>query len=105
MIKHILVAVDGSPHSMSALRYGLDIARKNNASIGALFVIDRRKTQMPYMYTGGAYDISYERIYIPPDPQMREFYEKFMPISVVSVKRLLASVKKRRRKPGLNVTE
>ncbi|WP_020612512.1 universal stress protein [Sediminispirochaeta bajacaliforniensis] len=76
MIKHILVAVDGSPHSMSALRYGLDIARKNNASIEALFVIDRRKTQMPYMYTGGAYDISYERIYIPPDPQMREFYEK-----------------------------
>jgi len=76
MIKHVLVAVDGSPYSMSALRYGLDIAEKGGASLEALFVVDRRKTQMPYMYTGGAYDISYERIYIPPDPQLKEFYER-----------------------------
>lgn len=76
MMKHILIAVDGSPHSMSALRYGLDIASKCGASAEVLFVIDRRKTQMPYMYTGGAYDISYERIYIPPDPQLKEFYQK-----------------------------
>jgi nucleotide-binding universal stress UspA family protein len=76
MMKHILVAVDGSPYSMSALRFGLEIARKTSASAEVLFVIDRRKTQMPYMYTGGAYDISYERIYIPPDPQLKEFYQK-----------------------------
>jgi nucleotide-binding universal stress UspA family protein len=76
MIKSILIAVDGSPNALSALRYGLDIAKKADAEIEFLFVKDRRKTQMPYMYTGGAYDISYERIYIPPDPQLKEFYEK-----------------------------
>ncbi len=75
-MKHILIAVDGSPYSMSALRYGLEIARKTSATAEVFFVIDRRKTQMPYMYTGGAYDISYERIYIPPDPQLKEFYQK-----------------------------
>lgn len=76
MIKTILVAVDGSPNSLSALRYGLEVAKKCGAEVDFLFVKDRRKTQMPYMYTGGAYDISYERIYIPPDPQLKAFYER-----------------------------
>lgn len=76
MIKHLLIAVDGSPYSESAFSYGMQVAKQTGASVEVLFVIDRRKTQMPYMYTGGAYDISYERIYIPPDPQLKEFYEK-----------------------------
>lgn len=76
MIKNILTAIDGSPDSFQAFRYSLLVAGKLGAKIETVFVVDQRKTQIPFMYAGGTYDITYERIYIPPDQEMRKFYEK-----------------------------
>jgi nucleotide-binding universal stress UspA family protein len=52
------------------------IAGKLEAKVHALFVVDQRKTQIPFMYAEGNYDIAYERIYLPPDQEIRAFYEK-----------------------------
>ncbi len=76
MIKNILSALDGSPDSFQAFRYSLKLAVKLGAKVETIFVVDQRKTQIPFMYAGGSYDITYERIYIPPDQEMRRFYEK-----------------------------
>jgi len=76
MIKSILAPIDGSPNSFSSFKYGLILASKLGASIQALFVIDQRKTQMPFMYAGGAYDMTYERVYIPPDQELRRLYDR-----------------------------
>ncbi|MFO7729544.1 MAG: universal stress protein, partial [Spirochaetia bacterium] len=76
MIKTILAPIDGSPASFAACNYSMKIANKLGAAVKVLFVIDQRKTQVPFMYAGGAYDITYERIYIPPDQELRDFYDR-----------------------------
>lgn len=76
MIKKIVTAIDGSPISLSAFEYTCNVAKTLGAEIEVLFVVDRRKTQIPFMYAGGAYDIAYERIYIPPDQELKQFYDK-----------------------------
>ena len=76
MIRKILAAIDGSSISLAACEYAFTIARSVNATVEVLFVVDRRKTQIPFMYAGGAYDIAYERIYIPPDQELKQFYDK-----------------------------
>ncbi len=76
MIKTILTPIDGSPASFAAFNYTLKIAKMLGAAVNVLFVVDQRKTQVPFMYAGGAYDITYERIYIPPDQELRDFYDR-----------------------------
>lgn len=76
MLRQIVVGVDGSKLSFEAFDQALDIAKKIHSTIKAVFVIDVRKTQVPYIYAGGSYELSYERIYIPPDKNLQEFYEK-----------------------------
>lgn len=43
MIKRILVALDPSPDTVIATEYAVDIARKNNATVTGLAVIDEGK--------------------------------------------------------------
>ncbi len=76
MIKTILAPIDGSPASFTACNYSMKVAKLLDATVNVLFVIDQRKTQVPFMYAGGAYDITYERIYIPPDQELRDFYDR-----------------------------
>jgi nucleotide-binding universal stress UspA family protein len=76
MLKQLAVGIDGSPESMSTFEQGLFIAKKLSCQIKLVFVIDRRKTQIPYIYSGTSYDVAYERIYIPIYPDMRAFYGK-----------------------------
>ena len=76
MLRQIVVGIDGSKLSFEAFDQALDIAKKIHSTIKAVFVIDVRKTQVPYIYAGGSYELSYERIYIPPDKNLQEFYEK-----------------------------
>ncbi len=76
MIKTILAPIDGSPAAFSAFQYSLKVAKLLDADVEVLFVVDQRKTQVPFMYAGGAYDITYERIYIPPDQELRDFYDR-----------------------------
>src|SRR6056297_2696100 len=76
MIKTILTPIDGSPAAFSAFKYSLKLAELLEASVDVFFVVDQRKTQVPFMYAGGAYDITYERIYIPPDQELRDFYDR-----------------------------
>jgi len=76
MIKEIDVGIDGSAESFEAYEYGLAIAHRIESNIKTIFIVDQRKTQVPYIYAGGTYEISYERIYIPPDPGVSTFYEK-----------------------------
>lgn len=76
MIKKIVTAIDGSSISLSACEYAINLAKTLEAGLEVLYVVDRRKTQIPFMYAGGAYDIAYERIYIPPDQELKQFYDK-----------------------------
>jgi nucleotide-binding universal stress UspA family protein len=76
MIQQIVVGVDGSDSSLAAWDQALNLAEKLSASMKGVFVIDIRKTQVPLVYAGGSYEVTFERIYIPPDPSLREFYQK-----------------------------
>ncbi|MFP4267900.1 MAG: universal stress protein [Spirochaetaceae bacterium] len=76
MIKKLLLPIDGSSYSLGAFNYGLALAKELHAKVEVLFIVDRRKTQIPFIYAGGAYDIAYERIYIPPDQELKKFYDR-----------------------------
>lgn len=76
MIRQVVVGIDGSKDSFDAFKQAMVIAGKNKTAIKAVFVIDIRKTQVPIVYAGAAYDASFERIYIPPDPDLRRMYER-----------------------------
>ncbi len=76
MINKILVGVDGSGDSFNAFKSACELAETLSAAMEVIFVVDTRKTEIPYMYTNTFNDISYEKIYIPPDPEMVSFYTK-----------------------------
>ena len=76
MAKKILIPMDGSSQSFEAFDYGAHFAKKLGAGVEVLYIVDKRKTQIPFIYAGGAYDIAYERIYIPPDQELKKFYER-----------------------------
>lgn len=50
MIKHILIAVDGSPNSEIALSYGIYLAKKLNATIHVQHVIDVIFLENPFLH-------------------------------------------------------
>lgn len=76
MVKQIVVGTDGSNESLHAFNQALSMAGKVHAALKCVFIVDLRKTQMPFIYSGAAYEGAYERLYIPPDSSMRTFYEK-----------------------------
>ncbi|MBT3273198.1 MAG: universal stress protein [Spirochaetales bacterium] len=76
MLKQIVIGIDGSNESMAAFEQALSLAKQVGCDLKCVFIIDLRKTQMPFIYTGAAYEGAYERLYIPPDSSMRKFYEK-----------------------------
>ena len=76
MIRRVIVGIDGSEDSFNAYSSACELAEVLNASMEVIFVVDTRKTEIPYMYTSTFNDISFEKIYIPPDPNLVSFYKK-----------------------------
>lgn len=52
MYKHILVAMDGSPHGEKALRHGMQLAKETGAALRILHVVD-----MTWMLVGSEFAI------------------------------------------------
>lgn len=74
MIEQLAVGIDGSQQSFDAFDQALGLAGRLSCRLKCVFVVDSRKTQVPIVYTGGTYDISTERIYLPLDPNLRQHY-------------------------------
>ena len=75
-MKKIYVGIDGSKESFDSYRCVSELFPGVKVDLTAVFVRDERKIQIPYIYSGAAYDIAYERLYIPVDPQLTKTYEK-----------------------------
>ncbi len=104
MIKTILAPIDGSPASFAAFKYSIKIAKLLEAAVNVLFVVDQRKTQVPFMYAGGAYDITYERIYIPPDQELRDFYDRIKSDLHEFAGRCIQSCEKQAKDQGISLS-
>lgn len=76
MVKQIVVGTDGSAESMAGFHQAATLAGRIGAGIKCVFIVDIRKTQMPFIYSGAAYEGAYERLYVPPDASLRTFYDK-----------------------------
>jgi len=75
-MKKIVVGIDGSKESFDSYKCAATLYSDENIALTSVFVRDERKTQIPFIYSGAAYDIAYERLYIPADPQLTKTYEK-----------------------------
>jgi nucleotide-binding universal stress UspA family protein len=76
VITQIVAGIDGSPNSLAAFQYCLDLARRVGAEVKVVFVVDSRKTDLPIIYTASHFDYGFERVYIPPEPGLKGFYDK-----------------------------
>ncbi len=76
MINRVIVGIDGSEDSFNAYKSACLISGLTGSKIEAVFVVDQRKTSLPYIYSNTFYDLSYEKIYIPPDKELKLFYKK-----------------------------
>ncbi len=76
MIKKIVVGIDGSEESLNAYKTACSISKITGAAVKVFYVIDQRRTDLPYMYSSTFFDLSYEKIYIPPDKELLSFYRK-----------------------------
>jgi nucleotide-binding universal stress UspA family protein len=76
MIKQVVVGIDGSEHSLSALDYAVYVAKVSGGEIKVVFAIDSRKTDLPIVYATGHFDYAFARTYIPPDSELKAFYQK-----------------------------
>ena len=76
MIGQIVAGIDGSLNSLTAFQYALDLARRVKAAVKVVFVIDSRKTDLPIIYTASHFDYGFERVYIPPEPGLKGFYDR-----------------------------
>ena len=75
-MKKIVVGIDGSRDSFNSYKCASTVFLDEDISLTSVFVRDERKTQIPFIYSGAAYDIAYERLYVPVDPQLAKTYEK-----------------------------
>jgi nucleotide-binding universal stress UspA family protein len=76
LIGQVVVGIDGSDFSLSAFQYAEHFAAKLSCELKAVFVIDSRKTELPIIYATGHFDYAFARTYIPPDPELKSFYNK-----------------------------
>ena len=76
MIGQIVAGIDGSLNSLTAFQYALDLARRVKAEVKVVFVVDARKTDLPIIYTASHFDYGFERVYIPPEPGLKGFYDR-----------------------------
>ncbi len=76
MIKKIIVGIDGSEESLNAYKSACLLSKITGAVLHVVYVIDQRRTELPYMYSTTFFDLSYEKIYIPPDQELLSFYKK-----------------------------
>ena len=76
MIGQIVAGIDGSLYSLTAFQYALNLAQKTKANVKVVFAVDSRKTDLPIIYTASHFDYGFERVYIPPEPGLRDFYDK-----------------------------
>lgn len=75
-MKRIIVGVDGSKGSFGSYKCAASLFSHEDVSLNSLFVRDERKTKIPFIYSGAAYDIAYERLYIPIEPQLVKTFDK-----------------------------
>lgn len=75
-MKKIIVGIDGSKDSFDAYKCAVSLFPGQDIALTSVFVRDERKMQIPFIYSGAAYDIAYERLYIPIDPQLEKTFEK-----------------------------
>jgi nucleotide-binding universal stress UspA family protein len=76
VIGQVVAGIDGSLFSLTAFQYALDLARRVKAEVKVVFVVDSRKTDLPIIYTASHFDYGFERVYIPPEPGLKGFYDK-----------------------------
>jgi nucleotide-binding universal stress UspA family protein len=76
VIGQIVVGIDGSQFSLAAFTHALDLAERTGAEVKIVFALDTRKTDLPIVYTATHFDYGFERVYIPPEPGLKEFYDK-----------------------------
>ena len=105
MIEQLAVGIDGSPQSFDAFDQALELARRLESGLKCVFVVDSRKTQVPIVYSGGAYDISTERIYLPLDPNLRQHYSQIAEDLKEFGRNCLAVCVRRAADAGVQVTE
>ena len=76
MIKQLVTGIDGSEYALSAFGFAEYFAVRIGCELKAVFVIDSRKTELPITYATGHFDYTFARTYIPPDAELKSFYEK-----------------------------
>jgi nucleotide-binding universal stress UspA family protein len=76
VIGQVVAGIDGSLNSLTAYQYALDLARRVKAEVKVVFAVDSRKTDLPIIYTASHFDYGFERVYIPPEPGLKGFYDK-----------------------------
>lgn len=69
MYKHILVAMDGSPHAEKALQHALQLARESTAELRILYVVD-----MTWMLVGTEFAIDTTQV----DEARRQLGERIL---------------------------
>jgi nucleotide-binding universal stress UspA family protein len=58
------------------LDYAVYLAGKSGGEIKVVFAVDSRKTDLPIVYATGHFDYAFARTYIPPDSELKAFYQK-----------------------------
>ena len=76
VIKQLVTGIDGSEYALSACSYGEYFAGRLGCELKCVFVIDSRKTELPIIYATGHFDYAFSRTYIPPDGELKAFYQK-----------------------------
>lgn len=74
MIRQLVVGVDGSENSLAAFGYGEYFAARLGCELKAVFVLDSRKTELPFIYVTGHFDYAFAHPYLTPDAELKNFY-------------------------------
>ncbi|MCP4186735.1 MAG: universal stress protein [Gammaproteobacteria bacterium] len=66
MFSSIVVAIDGSPHAIRALAVGAELAARENATLGIIYVVDSNISGLPK----GLFELSRAEHIIDPSPNL-----------------------------------
>lgn len=61
LFKRILLAVDGSEHSIRAVKYAIELAKKFDGVIEAVYVVDENTAKKDVLYATNKFDIEAKR--------------------------------------------